>query len=122
SNTASYTVCICISEDTPPHLWRTMEGTRMRQETLFMDFPTHEQKQALLEPVLRLADQRLHGDSAAEARAFITHYYHNVDTADLAMREPEDLFGAAMAHLGLARRFNSGTPKLRVYNPRPEEH
>jgi glutamate dehydrogenase len=27
-----------------------------------------------------------------------------------------------MAHLGFARRFSTGTPKLRVYNPRPEEH
>ncbi len=27
-----------------------------------------------------------------------------------------------MAHLGFARRFATGTPKLRVYNPRPDEH
>jgi glutamate dehydrogenase len=27
-----------------------------------------------------------------------------------------------MAHLSFARVFASGTPKLRVYNPRTEEH
>ena len=87
-----------------------------------MHFPTHEQKQALLEPVLRIADQRLGGEGAKEARAFISHYYDNVDPEDLADRAPEDLYGAAMAHLSFARTFATGQPKLRVYNPRAEEH
>ena len=87
-----------------------------------MHFPSHEQKQALLERVLRIADQRLAGPAAKEARAFITHYYDQVDAEDLANRDPEDLYGAAMAHLSFWRRFSSGTPKLRVYNPRADEH
>jgi len=87
-----------------------------------MHFPTHEQKQALLEQVLRIADQRLAAAAAAEARAFISEYYDNVDPEDLADRAPEDLYGAAMAHYSFARAFATGTPKLRVYNPRPEEH
>ncbi|HEY2628608.1 MAG TPA: hypothetical protein VGI57_05740, partial [Usitatibacter sp.] len=87
-----------------------------------MHFPTHEQKQALLEKVLRLADQRLAAAAAKEARAFISHYYDNVDPEDLADRAPEDLYGAAMAHLAFARAFATGQPKLRVYNPRVEEH
>jgi glutamate dehydrogenase len=40
----------------------------------------------------------------------------------MADRAPEDLYGAAMAQLAFARAFASGTPKLRVYNPRTEEH
>jgi glutamate dehydrogenase len=87
-----------------------------------MHFPSHEQKQALLEQVLRLADQRLAGAAAKEARAFIAHYYDQVDAEDLASRDVEDLYGAAIAHLAFARRFSSGTPKLRVYNPRADEH
>ena len=87
-----------------------------------MHFPSHEQKQALLEQVLRLADTRLAGPAAREARDFITLYYDQVDPEDLANRNPEDLYGAAMAQLALARRFSSGTPKMRVYNPRPDEH
>src|SRR5471030_2699099 len=86
-----------------------------------MHFPTHEQKQALLEQVLRNAD-RLQPAAAKEARAFIAQYYDNIDPEDLSDRAPEDLYGAAMAHLSFARAFASGTPKLRVYNPRPEEH
>ncbi|HSJ97593.1 MAG TPA: NAD-glutamate dehydrogenase domain-containing protein, partial [Myxococcota bacterium] len=87
-----------------------------------MHFPTHEQKQALLEQVLRVAAERQPAAAAGEARAFIARYYDQVDAEDLATRDPEDLYGAAMAHLGFARRFAAGAPKLRVYNPRPEEH
>ncbi len=87
-----------------------------------MQFPSHEQKQALLEPVLRIADQRLAGAAAKSAREFITHYYDLVDAEDLAQREAEDLYGAAMAHYAYARQFASGTPKLRAYNPRSEDH
>jgi glutamate dehydrogenase len=87
-----------------------------------MHLPTHEQKLALLEQVLRISDQRLQSAAAKEARAFIAHYYDNIDPEDLSDRAPEDLYGAAMAHLAFARAFASGTPKLRVYNPRPEEH
>jgi glutamate dehydrogenase len=87
-----------------------------------MHFPTHEQKQALLEQAMRIADQRQTGAAARDTRAFIVEYYEQLDAEDLASRNPEDLYGAAMAHLQLARRFTSGTPKLRVYNPRTEEH
>ena len=87
-----------------------------------MHFPSQEQKQALLEKVMRIADQRLKAADAKQARAFIGHYYDQVDAEDLADRAAEDLYGAAMAHLSLARRFSSGTPRLRVYNPRADEH
>ncbi|MGZ5650581.1 MAG: NAD-glutamate dehydrogenase, partial [Usitatibacter sp.] len=87
-----------------------------------MHFPAQEQKQALLEQVLRLADLRLSAPSAKEARDFIAQYYDQVDVEDLASRNPEDLYGAAMAHLAYARQFATGTPKMRVYNPRVEEH
>ena len=72
-----------------------------------MHFPTHEQKQALLEQVMRFADQRLQGAAAQEARAFIAQYYEQVDYEDLASRNPEDLYGAAMSQLGFARQFSS---------------
>ncbi|MEO7744394.1 MAG: NAD-glutamate dehydrogenase [Usitatibacter sp.] len=87
-----------------------------------MHFPTHEQKQALLEQVMRIADQRQSGAAAKEARAFIALYYEQIDPEDLASRNPEDFYGAAVAHLQFARQFASGTPKIRVYNPRAEEH
>ena len=87
-----------------------------------MPAPVPQPKQAILEPVLRLAGQRLKGAAAAQAREFLALYYDQVDAEDLGARAPEDLYGAAMAHLAFARRFATGTPKLRVYNPRLAEH
>ncbi|MCM2327076.1 MAG: NAD-glutamate dehydrogenase [Lysobacter sp.] len=81
-----------------------------------------DSKQDILDPVLRLAGQRLTGAAAKQAREFLALYYDQVDAEDLGARAPEDLYGAAMAHLAFARRFATGTPKLRVYNPRVDEH
>ncbi|MBK7661458.1 MAG: NAD-glutamate dehydrogenase [Betaproteobacteria bacterium] len=81
-----------------------------------------EANNAILEPVLKLAGARLPAPAAAEAREFIALYYDQVDAEDLGKRPPEDLYGAALSHLAFARRFHTGTPKLRVYNPRAEEH
>ncbi|HET9581125.1 MAG TPA: NAD-glutamate dehydrogenase [Usitatibacter sp.] len=87
-----------------------------------MNFPDEEQKQALLEQALQLAARRLDPTKARQTREFLASYYRQVDAEDLAARAPEDVLGAALAHLAFGQRFESGTPKLRVYNPRPEEH
>src|SRR5688572_11895838 len=80
-----------------------------------MHFPSHEQKQALLEQVLRIADQRLSTAAAKkEARNFLAHYYRPVDVEDLQTRSGEDPYGAAMADLGFARRFFSRPAKIRL--------
>ncbi len=55
-----------------------------------------QNKQTLLESVLRLAGQRLQGAAAVQAREFLTLYYDQVDAEDLAARAPEDLYGAGM--------------------------
>jgi glutamate dehydrogenase len=57
-------------------------------------------------------------DERAEIVAeFVRQYYHWVPEADLAGREPEDLYGAALAHFNLARQRAPGEAKVRVYNP-----
>ena len=53
---------------------------------------------------------------------FIRLCYAGTDPAELAERDPDDLAGAAAAHLELGRRFAGGAPKLRVYNPRLDAH
>ena len=54
--------------------------------------------------------------------AFVTGYFAGVSPEDLAERKADDLYGAAAAHLNLARRRAPGTPKIRVYNPQVEQH
>src|SRR6516165_6512625 len=57
------------------------------------------------------------GKKIAQAETFIRQYYSQVDPEDLAERNISDLYGAALAHLNFLGEFNSGTSKLRVYNP-----
>jgi glutamate dehydrogenase len=88
-----------------------------------MHFPTHEQKQALLEPGPEASPPSgCRATAAREARDFIGHYYHHVDAEDLAVRNAEDLYGAPWRTSPSRASFRPGMPKIRVYNPRPEEH
>ena len=69
----------------------------------------------------RLHDQLAEGD-ARLAEAFVRQYYRWASPEDLAERTPLDLYGAAVAHLELARTRRPGTTLVRVYNPTAESH
>jgi glutamate dehydrogenase len=54
---------------------------------------------------------------------FARLYYLQVAPDDLVERAEADLYGAALSHWQLARRFtHGGAPKVRIYNPSAEEH
>ncbi len=76
----------------------------------------------LMDNVTALVRERVSGEDLGLVLSFVDGYYAGVSSADLAEREPDDLYGAAMAHLNLARRRAPGTPKVRVYNPQVEQH
>ena len=76
----------------------------------------------LMDDVAAIARERVSADDLDLVLAFLTEYYAGVSPDDLAEREPDDLYGAAAAHLNLARRRAPGTPKVRVYNPQVEQH
>lgn len=76
----------------------------------------------LLEAVLAHARAKLPAGEAAQVEPFICAYYTQVDPDDLLEREVVDLYGAAMSHWQFLQRFNAGKPKVRVYNPRADEH
>ncbi len=61
-------------------------------------------------------------DDADLAERFARLYYSGADTQELAARDPNDLAGAATAHLEFGRRHAGGTATLRVFNPKLEEH
>ena len=76
----------------------------------------------LMEEVTALVRERVGSDDLDLVLAFVTGYYAGASPDDLAERKAADLYGAAAAHLNLARRRTPGTPKIRVYNPRIEQH
>ena len=71
-------------------------------------------------------DEMLHAklpaEQADEVAEFARQYYRQVAPEDLAERELADLYGAALSHWHFARSYAGGAPKLRVYNPRLDEH
>ncbi|MBW7852394.1 MAG: NAD-glutamate dehydrogenase [Rhodospirillales bacterium] len=79
-------------------------------------------KSELLGRLTRLVGERVERDKAAMAETLMREFYANVAPEDIVHRDPESLYGAAMALLSLARRRVPGTPRLRLYNPNPQEH
>jgi glutamate dehydrogenase len=76
----------------------------------------------VISAVLQLIADRLPAEQAATVQTFARQYYAQVDPEDLAERSIPDLYGAVLSHWQFARRFAPGTPNVRVYNPRLEEH
>ncbi|MBI2307434.1 MAG: NAD-glutamate dehydrogenase [Rhodocyclales bacterium] len=75
-----------------------------------------------LAAVAAMLRERLPAADAPLATAFAERFYSQVAPEDLAERSVADLYGAALSQLHFARRYAAGAPKLRVYNPRTEEH
>src|SRR6476659_5394895 len=55
------------------------------------------------------------------AERFERLYYAAVDPEELAARSARDLAGAEASHLEFGRRFSSGKPRIRAYNPTPAQ-
>ena len=76
----------------------------------------------LIVELVAMIHAKLPPEQASEAAEFARQYYGQVAPEDLAERPLADLYGAALSHWHFARNFVGGAPKLRVYNPRLEEH
>ncbi|MBL9036100.1 MAG: NAD-glutamate dehydrogenase, partial [Rhodospirillaceae bacterium] len=79
-------------------------------------------KQQLMDQVLRFATGRIERARASQVEAFIRQFYANVPVGDIAQEPPEDLFCAALSLWQFAGKRQPGKPKLRVFNPRQDEH
>ena len=84
--------------------------------------PDTQAADALIEQIAERVRAKLPADQAGEAAEFTRQYYAEVAAEDLAERTPADLYGAALSHWQFARVFAGGAAKLRVYNPRLDEH
>ena len=79
-------------------------------------------KDELLEKVVDRVREQLPEEQAPQVEEFVRQYYGWVAPEDLAGCSPIDLYGAAVAHWNLAHQRTPGMAKIRVYNPRFEEH
>jgi glutamate dehydrogenase len=80
----------------------------------------HAHRRAVDE-VVGFAHERLSGDAAAEARAFLETWFERIPPEDLAARPPAEWYGAAMAHRRFGAVRQPGQALARVFNPSVEE-
>ncbi len=82
---------------------------------------TEQLKAELIERVAALAG-RLGRERAAPVERFIRAFYANVPPDDLIGATPENLFGAAISLWNYGVDRPRGTAKVRLYNPRLDQH
>ena len=80
------------------------------------------QHQRVLDSLVELVNEQVAQEERELLGDFVRHYYSGTSTADLAERDPANLYGAALAHFNLLRRRERGVPKLHIYNPQLEQH
>ncbi|NMG75371.1 NAD-glutamate dehydrogenase [Aromatoleum diolicum] len=73
------------------------------------------------EAVLEQIETRLPADQVALVAPFARRWFGQVAPEDLADRSVEDLYGAVLSHWHFSRKHRGGT-RVRVYNPKLEEH
>jgi len=76
---------------------------------------------APFDAVIEQITHKLPADQAAIVVPWARKYFSQVDPEDVVDRPVADLYGAVLSHWQFARRHAGGT-RLRVYNPRLEEH
>ncbi|MGD9509168.1 MAG: NAD-glutamate dehydrogenase, partial [Geminicoccaceae bacterium] len=79
-------------------------------------------KSEIIDSLVEQLGTRLKGTDSERAQQFVRAYFRDVAPEDLAERDPLDLYGAALAQLRSAQLRQPGEVKLRVYNPRLEQH
>ncbi|RVT49752.1 NAD-glutamate dehydrogenase [Rubrivivax albus] len=75
-----------------------------------------------IDAVVARLRERLPAAQQPLLETFVRRYYADVDSEDLDERSADDLYGAALSHWHFARGFAGGQPRLRVFNPRVDEH
>jgi len=74
-----------------------------------------------LNAVIAQIVSKLPGDQVPALEAFARQYFGQVDQEDMAERQVHDLYGVLLSHWNFIRKYSGGT-RIKVYNPRLEEH
>ena len=82
-----------------------------------MPLSEDEAKRDILARVGRIVAERLQGSSRDLAQRFIPALFRDVAPEDLLSRDPQDLYGAALALLRFAGERQPGSALVRVVNP-----
>ena len=80
-----------------------------------------EQHRSIISAILRSPVRPPKSMRGLDWRRFLQTYFANVDSKDLADRDPKDLAGAALSHLMFAKQRGRAA-LVRVFNPTLREH
>ena len=78
--------------------------------------------QQVCDEVLALVRERMPGERGEAMTGFITQYLAGISDEDLVQFRTGDLYGAAVAHWNFLHVRLPGTTRIRVYNPRHDDH
>jgi len=78
--------------------------------------------QARLDEVLELVATRLPASQTKYIEPFAREYLAQADAEDLFGISADDLYGAVLSHWHFLRKRTPGAPRVRVFNPRLDEH
>jgi len=81
-----------------------------------------ERRPEIVERLAGLVAERVPAAEAPLLARFIRLFYAHVAPFDLAERQIDDLYGAALAQFRFGYVRPPGSPRLRVYNPKIEQH
>ena len=87
-----------------------------------MVMKAEDQKRKLIDRVAARVPERVAADRADLAERFVRQFYAQVPPDDIIEEGADNLFGAAMSLWTHAQVRAAGTSKVRVYNPRQDEH
>ncbi|MBT6431294.1 MAG: hypothetical protein HOK30_26755, partial [Rhodospirillaceae bacterium] len=87
-----------------------------------LDSKTRELRDDRLEQVAHMLGERFKRAECGQIKDFVGQFYARVSTEDICAAAPENLYGAALSLWKFAAQRDAGELKLRVYNPRTEEH
>ncbi len=79
-------------------------------------------KSKLIDAIAKRLHDRLPDEEALRVERFVRQYYGEVAPEDLVGFSEDNLYGEAMAIWRYAQKRDPGSPKIRVFNPRHEEH
>ena len=82
----------------------------------------NNQHSVLLENVFQLIGKKVDSSQAQLAEQFARILYKNISAEDLENRNVSDLYGASLSLWNEFVKFDSATPKIRVFNPEIAKH
>jgi glutamate dehydrogenase len=87
-----------------------------------MSTEPEQAKAEILDRIVATINEKVPEQRREQLASFARQYYQRTAPEDLLERDPDDLYGAVLAHWRAAQHRQPGTEKVRVYSPRFEEH